>query len=147
MRLRLGRALAFRGEPLQLRRKILSKDGPTDPSQHQRREAMIRTSGLAAAGLGVVFCIATMVAPLAADTPKRGGILTFMIPADAPPRSRACLFLCRCSIVGRITLERQRRGNGKADDWHVPRKCARCKALPCGGTAAIYADDDRWRQI
>jgi peptide/nickel transport system substrate-binding protein len=46
---------------------------------------MIRTSGLAAAGLGVVFCIATMVAPLAADTPKRGGILTFMIPADAPP--------------------------------------------------------------
>jgi peptide/nickel transport system substrate-binding protein len=46
---------------------------------------MIRTSGLAAAGLGVVFCIATMAAPLAADTPKRGGILTFMIPADAPP--------------------------------------------------------------
>src|ERR1700730_17460220 len=85
MRLRLRRAQAFRGEPLQLRRKILSKDGPTDPSQHQRREAMIRTSGLAAAGLGVVFCIATMAAPLAADTPKRGGILTFMIPADAPP--------------------------------------------------------------
>jgi peptide/nickel transport system substrate-binding protein len=46
---------------------------------------MIMTSGLAAAGLGVVFCIATMAAPLAADTPKRGGILTFMIPADAPP--------------------------------------------------------------
>src|SRR5260370_34444338 len=46
---------------------------------------MIRKSGLAAAGLGAVLCLATMAAPAAADTPKRGGILTFMIPADAPP--------------------------------------------------------------
>src|SRR5260370_16645481 len=51
---------------------------------------MIRTLGLGAGGLGAVFCIATlcvtsMTAPAAADTPKRGGILTFMIPADAPP--------------------------------------------------------------
>jgi peptide/nickel transport system substrate-binding protein len=47
---------------------------------------MIRTSGLAAAGLGTALCVAAVVAPAAAvDTPKRGGILTFMIPADAPP--------------------------------------------------------------
>jgi peptide/nickel transport system substrate-binding protein len=35
-----------------------------------------------AAGLGVLFAI---MGPAAADTPKRGGTLTFMIPADAPP--------------------------------------------------------------
>src|SRR5215472_14470275 len=46
---------------------------------------MIRKSGLVAAGLGAVFCVATVAAPAAAETPKRGGILTFMIPADAPP--------------------------------------------------------------
>jgi peptide/nickel transport system substrate-binding protein len=47
---------------------------------------MFRT--LAAAGLGAALCIApltNLAAPAAADTPKRGGILTFMIPADAPP--------------------------------------------------------------
>src|SRR5262249_53115660 len=51
---------------------------------------MIGTSGLAALGLSAALCIAplcvaTMAAPAAADTPKRGGTLTFMIPADAPP--------------------------------------------------------------
>src|SRR5262245_41208379 len=47
---------------------------------------MIRTSGLAAAGLGAVFCVATVAAPAAAaETPKRGGTLNYMIPADAPP--------------------------------------------------------------
>src|SRR6516165_12327837 len=50
-----------------------------------RREVMMRKSGVAAAGLGAVLCIATMAAPATAQTPKRGGILTFMIPADAPP--------------------------------------------------------------
>src|SRR4029079_1501204 len=46
---------------------------------------MIRTSGLAAA-LGTALCIVAMVGPAAAaDTPKRGGILTYLIPADAPP--------------------------------------------------------------
>ena len=45
---------------------------------------MIRTSGLAAAAVGAVLCLATMAAP-AAEAPKHGGILTFMIPADAPP--------------------------------------------------------------
>ena len=46
---------------------------------------MMKKSGVAAAGLGAVLCIATMAGPVTAQTPKRGGILTFMIPADAPP--------------------------------------------------------------
>jgi peptide/nickel transport system substrate-binding protein len=51
---------------------------------------MIRTLGLAAAGFGAALCIAplgitSMTASAASDTPKRGGILTYMIPADAPP--------------------------------------------------------------
>ena len=46
---------------------------------------MIRKSGLLAAVLGSVLCIAIIAAQAAADTAKRGGILTFMIPADAPP--------------------------------------------------------------
>ena len=32
-----------------------------------------------------VLCVAAMAVPAAGDPPKRGGILTFMIPADAPP--------------------------------------------------------------
>jgi peptide/nickel transport system substrate-binding protein len=44
---------------------------------------MFRTARWAVAG---VFCVTAVVAPAAAgETPKRGGILTFMIPADAPP--------------------------------------------------------------
>ena len=31
-----------------------------------------------------VLCVAAMVVPAAGESPKRGGILTFMIPADAP---------------------------------------------------------------
>src|SRR5215475_2786092 len=51
---------------------------------------MTRTLGLAAAGLGVALCVAPLVvtgmtAASAADAPKRGGTLTYMIPADAPP--------------------------------------------------------------
>jgi len=47
---------------------------------------MIRTSGLAAASLGTALCVAAIAGPAAAaDTPKRGGTLTYMIPADAPP--------------------------------------------------------------
>jgi len=50
----------------------------------------MRRLGLAAVGLGVALCIASLcvanvTAAAAAETPKRGGILTFMIPADAPP--------------------------------------------------------------
>jgi peptide/nickel transport system substrate-binding protein len=32
-----------------------------------------------------VLCVAAMAIPAAGETPKRGGTLTFMIPADAPP--------------------------------------------------------------
>src|SRR5580704_15552336 len=46
---------------------------------------MIKTSTLAAAGLGAALCVAAMAAPAAGETPKRGGTLTYMIPADAPP--------------------------------------------------------------
>src|SRR5499433_1657975 len=46
---------------------------------------MMRKSRVAAASLGAVLSIAPMAAPATAQTPKRGGILTFMIPADAPP--------------------------------------------------------------
>ena len=34
---------------------------------------------------GVVLLIAVLASALADETPKRGGILTYMIPADAPP--------------------------------------------------------------
>ena len=50
-----------------------------------RREVVMKKSGVAAAGLGAALCIATMAGPVTAQTPKQGGILTFMIPADAPP--------------------------------------------------------------
>src|SRR5215813_10838115 len=43
---------------------------------------MTRISRLAAIALGVA-ALATPAS--AADTPKRGGTLTFLIPADAPP--------------------------------------------------------------
>src|SRR6202521_6371821 len=46
---------------------------------------MIRTAGLAAAGLGGVLCVAAAIAPAMAEGPRRGGTLTYMIPADAPP--------------------------------------------------------------
>jgi peptide/nickel transport system substrate-binding protein len=32
-----------------------------------------------------VLCVAAMATPAIGQTPKRGGVLTFMIPADAPP--------------------------------------------------------------
>jgi peptide/nickel transport system substrate-binding protein len=47
---------------------------------------LTRISGLAAASLGIALGVATLALPAtAADTPRRGGTLTFMIPADAPP--------------------------------------------------------------
>jgi len=43
-------------------------------------------AGWATAGLGAVLWATSFAAPAAAaDTPRRGGMLTFMIPADAPP--------------------------------------------------------------
>src|SRR5258708_19405665 len=47
---------------------------------------MMRTSGLGAGSLGTALCVAAIAGSgAAADTPKRGGTLTYMIPADAPP--------------------------------------------------------------
>src|SRR6516162_11135647 len=51
----------------------------------KRREAMIRKSGLAAAALGAALCAATVASAMSSDSPKHGGTLTYMIPADAPP--------------------------------------------------------------
>ncbi|MEJ0068225.1 MAG: ABC transporter substrate-binding protein [Pseudomonadota bacterium] len=45
---------------------------------------MARTSRMAAAALGALLT-AAVPAAMGADTPKRGGIFTYMIPADAPP--------------------------------------------------------------
>jgi peptide/nickel transport system substrate-binding protein len=57
-----------------------------EPSQQQLEGTMTRTSGLAAAGLAAFLCVAGLAVPAeSADTPRRGGIFTFMIPADAPP--------------------------------------------------------------
>ena len=49
------------------------------------REDMIRASRLAPAIGGAVLCVVTTAALATNDIPKRGGILTYMIPADAPP--------------------------------------------------------------
>src|SRR6516162_6410621 len=59
---------------------------PIHPNNQREGKVMIKKLGLAAAGLGAVFCVATVAAPaVAAETPKPGGTLTYMIPADAPP--------------------------------------------------------------
>jgi peptide/nickel transport system substrate-binding protein len=47
---------------------------------------MTRLARLAAAGLGIAVAVAALALPAtAADTPRRGGTLTFLIPADSPP--------------------------------------------------------------
>ncbi len=41
------------------------------------------------AAVAAILCAAGFAAPAAADEePKRGGTLTYMIPADAPPSRR-----------------------------------------------------------
>jgi peptide/nickel transport system substrate-binding protein len=45
---------------------------------------MERRAALPALALGIILA-AVAGAALAAQTPKRGGTLTYMIPADAPP--------------------------------------------------------------
>src|SRR5436305_14358998 len=49
----------------------------------EREDSMGPAARLAAAGLIAALSFAGTAA---AETPKRGGILTYMIPADAPPR-------------------------------------------------------------
>src|SRR5262249_44729673 len=62
------------------------EDGSSGYPDDKREEAMIRKSGLAAAGLGAVLCIATAAAPAAAGAiPKRGGTLTYRIPDQTSP--------------------------------------------------------------
>ena len=39
-----------------------------------------------ATGLSMVLSAALAATPALAQTPKRGGTMTYMIPADAPPR-------------------------------------------------------------
>ncbi len=46
---------------------------------------MERTRGLLTASLGFALAAIVVGPASAAETPKRGGILTYMIPADAPP--------------------------------------------------------------
>src|SRR5579872_1848448 len=46
---------------------------------------MRRTLWRHAAACGAVLALAMALPAAADDTPKRGGILTYMIPADAPP--------------------------------------------------------------
>jgi len=62
--------------------------GPPSPALRERvpsaaRRVRVRRSGLLAAGLA--SALSTTAPPLAAETPKSGGTLTYMIPADAPP--------------------------------------------------------------
>jgi len=46
---------------------------------------MTMRAGLMKAGLGIALATLAAAPAVAADTPKRGGMLTFTIPADAPP--------------------------------------------------------------
>src|SRR5947207_8330949 len=50
----------------------------------EREDSMGSAARLAAAGLIAALSLAGTAAP-AAETPKRGGTLTYTIPADAPP--------------------------------------------------------------
>ena len=68
---------------VQLRNAESSRRGNDKKRELEQEEAMDRSTGLWAAGLGLAAAIAA--APAAAQTPKRGGTLTYMIPADAPP--------------------------------------------------------------
>src|SRR5260370_42512318 len=46
---------------------------------------MALRSGVWAAGLGAALAASTIAAAIADEEPKRGGTLTYMIPADGPP--------------------------------------------------------------
>src|SRR5262245_3104185 len=62
--------------------RLLSSSLAATPAARPRRKTMRRQQLLCAIGLALV----TASAPAgAAETPKRGGSFTFMIPSDAPP--------------------------------------------------------------
>jgi peptide/nickel transport system substrate-binding protein len=46
---------------------------------------MTLRTGWRTAALGTVFAALALAASVAQETPKRGGTLTYMIPADGPP--------------------------------------------------------------
>src|ERR1051325_6205740 len=52
--------------------------------RRKKEEKMIRRSRLAAV-LGSILCMGAIPFGASAEAPKRGGTLTYMIPADAPP--------------------------------------------------------------
>src|SRR5499427_9000898 len=62
----------------------ISKLPPTR-SLNSRRNSMILRAGLWAAGLGAALAASVITAAVADEEPKRGGALTYMIPADGPP--------------------------------------------------------------
>jgi len=59
------------------------KTAEATPSHRARRKAMAR--GVQFSAIGVALLAMAITLPAFAETPKRGGTLTFTIPADAPP--------------------------------------------------------------
>jgi hypothetical protein len=55
-----------------------------------------------------VLCFATVAVPATGEAPKSGGILTFMIPADAPPSFDGAVFrrgrVCMLSFGARVAV-------------------------------------------
>src|SRR5712691_10692027 len=54
-------------------------------NDHRRYRTMAKRAGLLTLYLGIVLAASVAGAPWAAETPKRGGTLTYLVPADAPP--------------------------------------------------------------
>src|SRR6516165_2213742 len=67
--------------------RVTKRMGGIDPLRQENQEGeMTRLSRMAAAGLGIALGVSALdLTATAADTPKRGGTLTFLIPADSPP--------------------------------------------------------------
>src|SRR5216683_3039286 len=59
------------------------KTAEATPSHRAGREAMARALPFWASGVALLAI--AIAPPASAEAPKRGGTLTFMIPADAPP--------------------------------------------------------------
>src|SRR6185437_10275697 len=73
-------------EGLEDRPEPLRQPGPRHRLARQVGEAGMRTNIWAAVGIASALATPALTTPTwAADTPKHGGTLTYMIPADAPP--------------------------------------------------------------